>query len=171
MGIYSQYDEEILFASIRKGDKEAFAELFDRYWGKAFSIAYQKLNDQEATEEIVQELFIALWNKRESLSINNFSAYLYTCIKNKCLNYIESKIIEKKHWDYYRQFIPQADYETEKMVSYDTLLEAIHTSMESLPKKQDACFSLTGWKAALSRKLPMYSTYRKKQLNTTWPAP
>lgn len=142
MRTYSQYDEEILFASIRKGDKAAFAELFNRYWSKAFSMAYQKLNDQDATEEIVQELFISLWNRRESLSIHNFSAYLYTSIKNKCLNYIESKIIERKHWAYYKQFIPQADHETEKMVSYDVLLEAINTSMESLPKKTRRVFQL-----------------------------
>lgn len=142
MGTYSRHDEEFLFASIRKGDKQAFAELFDRFWSKAFFIAYRKLNDQEATQEVVQEVFITLWNKRESLSIQNFSSYLYACVKNKCLNYIESKIIEKKHWDYYKQFIPKSDFETEKMVSYDTLLEAINTSMESLPKKTRRVFQL-----------------------------
>ncbi|HEY8513326.1 MAG TPA: RNA polymerase sigma-70 factor [Cyclobacteriaceae bacterium] len=142
MGLHSRHDEEFLFASIRKGDKEAFAELFNRYWNTAFFIAYQKLRDQGAAEEVVQDLFISLWNKRESLAIHNFSSYLYACVKNKCLNYIESKIIEKKHWDYYKQFIPQADYETEKMVSYNTLLEAINTSMESLPKKTRRVFQL-----------------------------
>lgn len=142
MGLHSRHDEEFLFASIRKGDKEAFAELFNRYWNTAFFIAYQKLRDQGAAEKVVQDLFISLWNKRESLAIHNFSSYLYACVKNKCLNYIESKIIEKKHWDYYKQFIPQADYETEKMVSYNTLLEAINTSMESLPKKTRRVFQL-----------------------------
>jgi RNA polymerase sigma-70 factor (ECF subfamily) len=142
LGTYGRHDEDFLFASIRKGDEEAFAELFNRYWTKAFFMAYQKLNDQEAAEEIVQEVFITLWDKRESLSIQNFSAYLYTCIRNKCLNYIEAKIIERKHWEFYRQFIHQSDHETEKMVSYDTLLEAIHTSMESLPKKTRRVFQL-----------------------------
>lgn len=142
MANYSGYDEESLLTFIRKGDKEAFAALFDRYWGKAFQMAYQKLNSRQATEEIVQELFIALWNKHSSLSIHNFSSYLYTCIKNKCLNYIESRIIERRHWDYYRQFIPRSDYSTEKMVSYDVLLEAINTGMEGLPKKTRRVFQL-----------------------------
>lgn len=142
MGTYSGYDEDSLFTFIRKGDKEAFAEFFDRYWSKAFQIAYQKLNNRQATEEIVQELFIALWNKRNSLSIHNFSSYLYTCIKNKCLNYIESKIIERRHWDYYKQFIPRSDHSTDKMVSYDALLEAINTGMEGLPKKTKRVFQL-----------------------------
>ena len=142
MATYRGHNEESLFALIREGDKEAFAELFNRYWRKAFLIAYQKLNDRQATDEIVQELFITLWNKRSSLTIHNFSSYLYASIKNKCLNYIESKIIERKHWEHYRQFIPKSDPVTEKMVSYETLLEAINTSMESLPKKTRRVFQL-----------------------------
>lgn len=139
---YSHYTEENLFELIRKDDKKAFAELFNRYWRKAFNIGWSKLHDREATEEVVQELFILLWEKRASLSVHNFSSFLYTCVKNKCLNYIESLLIRKKHWEHYRTFIPETENATDKKVAYNELLEAIHVGLEDLPQKTKVVFQL-----------------------------
>ena len=140
---YIRYSEEELFHSIRKDDTKAFAELFNRYWSKAFATGFSKTHNREATEEIVQEIFIILWDKRTSLSFQNFSAYLYTCVKNKCLNYIESRITEKKHWDIYKRFIGDTDYATEKKVAYNELWDAILSGMERLPIKTRMVFQLS----------------------------
>lgn len=139
---FTQYSDEELFARIRKDDKSAFAELFNRYWQTAFTTAFSKTHDRQATEEIAQEIFILLWRKRLSLTFHNFPAFLYTCVKNKCLNYIEARLIEKKHWDYYKSFLRNADDATENVVAYEELLEAINTGMESLPQKTRKVFQL-----------------------------
>lgn len=132
----------MLFEAIRNEDKRAFAELFDRYWRKAFTIGFSKIHDRDVAEEIVQETFIGLWNKRFVLSFHNFEAYLYTCVKNKCLNYIEAKVIEKKHWDYYKTFLPATDESTERKIAFNDLTTAINSGMARLPHKTRKVFQL-----------------------------
>ena len=142
MSKYTAFTEEELFGLIRRHNKTAFAELFNRYWRKAYLIAYSKIHEREATEEIVQELFILLWDKRESLSIHNFRSYLYTSVKNKCLNYIESQIVQKKHWDHYKTFLPKTADAADNHVEYNDLMDAIRVGMQNLPQKTQKVFRL-----------------------------
>jgi len=123
-------------------DEKAFAELFKRFWRKAHAMANAKVHSKEVAEEIVQDLFITLWNRRTSLHINNFSSYLYTTIKNKSLNYIEACLVREKYWNYYKKFVPNFDESTEKTVAYDELVEAIENEMNHLPEKSKKVFRL-----------------------------
>ena len=142
MSFYSNYTEEKLLEAIRLDDEKAFAELFNRHWHKAHVLAYSKVHSKEVTEEIVQDLFMTLWDKRATLSIHNVSSYIYASVKNKALNYIESCIVRKKYWDYYKAFVPQVEDSTEKIVNYNELLEALEHGMEHLPKKTKKIFQL-----------------------------
>lgn len=128
--------------AIRQDDEKAFAELFNRHWRKAHMMAYSKVHNKHVTEEIVQDLFITLWDKRASLSIQNISSYFYTSIKNKSLNYIESCVVRKKYWEHYKTFAPQSEESTDNIIEYNELLEAIEQGMEHLPKKTKRIFQL-----------------------------
>lgn len=143
MSDYVNDSDEKLLDAIRLDDEKAFAELFNRHWLKAHILAYSKIHNKEVTEEIVQDLFMTLWDKRATLFINNISAYIYTSVKHKALNYIESRIVRKKYWDYYKVFVPQAEDSTEKIVNYNELLDAIERGMEYLPKKTKTIFKLS----------------------------
>jgi RNA polymerase sigma-70 factor (family 1) len=142
LSLYTNYSEEKLLEAIRQSDEKAFAELFNRYWRKAHVIAYSKVHNKQVTEEIVQDLFMTLWDKRATLAIQNINSYICTSIKNKALNYIESCIVKQKYWEYYKAFVPQAESSTEKMVEYNELMEAIEIGMEHLPKKTKRIFQL-----------------------------
>ncbi len=143
LSFYCNYSEEKLLEAIRQDDEKAFAELFNRYWHKAHVMAYSKVRHKQVTEEIVQDLFMTLWDKRASLSIHNISSYIFTSIKNKSLNYIESCIVRKKYWEYYKAFVPQTEESTDKIVEYNELMEAIEQGMEHLPKKTKRIFQLS----------------------------
>jgi RNA polymerase sigma-70 factor (ECF subfamily) len=100
------------------------------------------VRSHEAAEEMVQNLFLALWDKRATLSITNFSSYFYTAVKNRALNVIESLIVKKKYWDYYKNFIPREENVTERAVEYAELLEAIEKGIAFLPEKPKMIFTL-----------------------------
>ncbi len=68
-------DQE-LWQNIRAGDHRSFTLFYDRYWLRMYKAALYYLKDKDASEEIVQEVFVLIWNKRETLGINNFSSYL-----------------------------------------------------------------------------------------------
>lgn len=136
-----QLDEEILKA-IRQDDKMAFNELYNRYWKKVYLHACSKIRSKEASEEIVEDFFINLWQKRHTLAINNFSAYIYASIKNRCLNYLQQKTIENKHWEYYKQFVPEFDDTTSNSVAFNNLMESIYDGMTQLPEKSKRVFEM-----------------------------
>lgn len=76
----AQTDVELI-ASLREDDSQAFAEIYQRYWQKLLAIAYHHSKDKIIAEEIVQEVFIGLWNRRNELHIDKLSAYLATAVK------------------------------------------------------------------------------------------
>ena len=142
MSSHTNHTDEQLLNAIQLDDEKAFSELFKRYWRNAHGIANAKVHSKEVAEEIVQDLFITLWDKRATLHIHNFSSYLYTTVKNKSLNYIEACIVREKYWDYYKAFVPQYDESTEKTVAYDELVEVIENEVNHLPEKSKKVFRL-----------------------------
>lgn len=142
MPITPIYTDHELLEAIRHDDEKAFSELFKRYWRKVHAVAYSRVRSKEVTEEIVQDIFTSLWDKRASLSINHLPSYLFTSVKYKALNYIESRLVYEKYWDYYKHYVPQQEDATESIVEYDELMEAIEEGMEHLPEKSKKVFRL-----------------------------
>jgi RNA polymerase sigma-70 factor (family 1) len=140
-------DQELLEA-IRFNDENAFSELFRRYWRKVHAMAYSRVRSKEVTEEIVQDLFTALWDKRATNSINHLPSYLFQAVKFKAINYIESRLVHEKYWDYYKNFVPHREDSTEIVVHYNILMEAVEQGMKALPEKSKKVFKLSrleGW--------------------------
>ncbi len=142
MNLYQNDSDQHLWESIRQGDEKAFSELFSRYWDIAHRIAYSKVRSLETTQEIVQELFITLWDKRETLVVHNMPAFIATCIKNKAIKYIESQLVKEKYWAYYKTYIPQTECVTESELDFNELKEAMEASVEQLPAKSKKVFQL-----------------------------
>ncbi|PST81634.1 RNA polymerase subunit sigma-24 [Pedobacter yulinensis] len=74
-----------LFQLIGQGDEQAFATLYDRYWESLFSQACKRLNDPEKSRDLVQNVFMDIWNRRGTLRVDQPEAYLRTAIKFQVL--------------------------------------------------------------------------------------
>ena len=61
---------------LHAGDEAAFTQIYNRYWDKLYYIAYRLLKETNAAEEIVQDVFLALWKNKESLTIHSIDHYL-----------------------------------------------------------------------------------------------
>lgn len=144
----SRHTDQELLEAMQLDDKKAFAELFDRYWNKVHAMAYARVRSKVITEEIVQELFISLWARRSSHSINNLGAYLFNAVRFKALKHIQSKLIQERYWDYYRNFIPSTGDLTDIAVEYEDLKAALEEGMKQLPEKSQKVFHMhrmEGW--------------------------
>jgi len=87
-----------LFSQIRKGDKIAFEKIFRSYYSFLCSYANKYLKDTDVAEEIVQELFFQIWQKKDSLQITtSVKSYLFRSVHNSCINHIRQKTIHRKH--------------------------------------------------------------------------
>ncbi|MBC7616779.1 MAG: sigma-70 family RNA polymerase sigma factor [Pedobacter sp.] len=90
-------DQDLLM-DIQKGESAAFDLLFDRYWDKLYKTAFARLNSSDDAKDLVQELLISLWNKRETLVINTtLENYLFGALKFRVVSYFRSlKINEQR---------------------------------------------------------------------------
>jgi RNA polymerase sigma-70 factor (family 1) len=140
---HANYNEKKLLTRLREGHVEAFEEIFKRYWHRLYVVAKAKLQSHDEAEEVVQQIFSVLWERREILFINNLAHYLNTAVKHRILNIIRSKITEQKYWEYYRTFIPKGELHTEKAVDFSALNEAVEEAVKQLPEKSREVFKLS----------------------------
>jgi RNA polymerase sigma-70 factor (ECF subfamily) len=90
-------DEKSLFAAIAKGEEAAFTELFKRYDKRIYYFTLKMIKTEDLAEEITQDVFIKLWEKRETLvSVLNPEAYILTIAANHTMNQIQKHLSEKK---------------------------------------------------------------------------
>lgn len=84
--------EHLLWTQITEGDATSFNQLFEQYWEPLFQYAWKITAHRQDAEELVQNLFIHLWQKHTTLPlVDSVSAYLFTALKNRLLNHLARK--------------------------------------------------------------------------------
>jgi RNA polymerase sigma-70 factor (ECF subfamily) len=98
----SSYNDEQLFLLLQAGSEEAFNSLFERYRKRLFLEAFTRLQNEEESNDIVQEVFMWLWNKRGTLDIGNcLKPYLVRVVRNKVVDYIRKTNTARNHRQHY----------------------------------------------------------------------
>ncbi|MBS0029969.1 RNA polymerase sigma factor [Chitinophaga sp. 22321] len=86
--MYSDYTDEQLCQLLVQGDEGAFNEIYNKYWKRLLFIAHKRLRDTEAAREIIQQVFLNLWNKRERLAIASLPQYLAAMTRHAVYRYL-----------------------------------------------------------------------------------
>jgi RNA polymerase sigma-70 factor (family 1) len=81
LSAYSTYSDEQLLLHLSHNDRRAFEAIYHRYWKKLFTVAAYKLHSKQDAEDIVHEIFLTIWTRREQLNIRSLEAYLTTALK------------------------------------------------------------------------------------------
>ncbi|CAL1519106.1 RNA polymerase sigma-70 factor [Chitinophaga sp. MM2321] len=89
-------DELELLQQLIAGDAESFRKIYEYYQGKVFLFALRLTKSKSEAEEIVQEVFVRLWENREKVKIEkNFNAYMLTITKNLILDRLKKAAFDK----------------------------------------------------------------------------
>lgn len=138
------FTEDIeLFKKLKEGDGPAFKVLFQKYYSVLCHFAFQFLHDSEMAEETVQELFVHLWEKRESLNIEtSVKHYLFRSIRNQCLNQLQHLKIRKQYADKVMESSHQ-EIDPEQYFMEVDLMKRIEKCIQSLPPKRQEIFRLS----------------------------
>ena len=70
--------------------ERSFKGIFEEYYPSLYHYANRLVNDDQMADDITQEVFVDVWNKREEITLYSTAGYLYTSIRFKCLNYLRS---------------------------------------------------------------------------------
>jgi len=126
-----------------KGDIKAFEKIYLFYSPKIIGFAIKKLRSKEIAEEIVQDVFIKLWIKRDLLQINNLEKYLYTTVKNAILDYYGALKVENKYLKFKKNSVSAHINFTEQAVIHHELTTVLEKSMLRLPEKSRKVFKMS----------------------------
>src|ERR1700744_4970625 len=88
--------QEVIYR-FREGDEQAFGVIFNTYWKRLFAAAYRRLGDEQLAEDITQEVFMKLWDRKEALRLSgeNLEFYLLKSVKNRVINHFSSSKVKK----------------------------------------------------------------------------
>jgi RNA polymerase sigma-70 factor (ECF subfamily) len=128
-----------------EGDEDAFKYFFDTYYDDLCNFVNSYLRDQTLSEDIVQSIFIYLWEKKDSLPFNcSIKSYLYTASKNKSLNYIRN---QKNKNRIIEELIPQAELffseDADQFLEFEELKKIICDAVEGLPTQCKTIYQLS----------------------------
>lgn len=137
-------DEHAILKAVAEGDVNAFSSLFYAHHQQLGAYVFSITKSNEITEEIIQDVFLKLWQTREKLkSINNIKLYLYTITKNQTLNAIRKLANEKKRWQQFEHDVLHTESEFVTTVPEDNELEKVFEyAVSSLPPQQQKVFLL-----------------------------
>lgn len=134
--------DAVLLERLGTGDQNAFQEIYQRYWYKLFQVARRKVLFDEDAEEIVQDIFVDLWERREQLLINDLSKFLFKAVKYQLLDYLKAQIVRRSYQNSKQLFNQDTDTQTEEQLALKDLNEAILTGIDQLPSKTQEIFRL-----------------------------
>ncbi len=138
----SETPDKVRFDKMKQGQKEAFEKLFRAYYGPLCIFSSRILEDEIAAEEIVQDFFVKLWEKRRTIQIETSAKnYFFRSVKNLCLNHIKHEQIKLQHA---RKVISDAESNNygDQFLEID-LKKDIQESIASLPEKRREIFRLS----------------------------
>ena len=135
-------DDKILLHRFLQGDEQAFIETYDRYWYKLFLSSYRRTRNKAVAEEIVQNLFLKLWEKRGTLAIGQLENYLFSSIRNATIDFLNKQMVADKYLEYQKVHTSLEGNTTEEMVGLDNLEEEIEKGLQALSGKSEKVFRL-----------------------------
>ncbi|MEH3112833.1 RNA polymerase sigma factor [Pedobacter terrae] len=77
-----------LFDLLKQGDEVAFGKIYTLYWAELYNAAYKRLPEKEKCQDIIQNIFTDLWNRKAELDLENPLAYLHTAVRFQVLKHI-----------------------------------------------------------------------------------
>ncbi len=129
------------FSRIAAGDRDAFEQVFRTHYRPLCAFALQYVKDGDRAQDLVQDLFVRLWQERERLQVaTSIKSYLFAAVRNRCLNALAATgrlhpLDEEMHDR------PQEDDRTE--TEHAERAARVQAAIEALPEERRKVFRLS----------------------------
>lgn len=129
---------------MRHDDGDAFHEIYERYWLRLYTSAFKRVRSKEDAKDLVQDLFVSLWTKRHTMVIStSLSSYLFTAVKYKVINHIESNIVKGTYLKSLEIAASRYDNSTSETIINQDLEQFAHLAISKLSPKMRQVFELS----------------------------
>lgn len=133
-----------IISQISVGNEKVFEQLFKNHYASLCGYAVKYVWDLDQAEEIVQDLFYNLWDKKSTLTINtSIEAYLFRAVRNACLNYLKHQKVKRQHASDVIHSQSSEGKGNENPVETLELQDKIDKAIDSLPPERQKIFKLS----------------------------
>ena len=122
-------------------DLKAFEEIYQKYASRMLTYALQILKEKEVCEDIIQNIFIDFWSKRETNTVENLEGYLFRAVKFQIFKYFRDTKFSNE--DLTRLNLVEVSVSASKVLEYQDLELAIKNSVDQLPSRCKEIFELS----------------------------
>jgi len=153
-------EEKKIWAGIRAGERKALNELFRRYYDHLFNYSIRIIDDEQAVKDAIQELFIRLWERRESLGdAKSIEAYLLSSVRRILLRTKESSQKKAEYNRAYIEELPLVTFAMEEVLIQNELhqqqKESLQIAIQSLNNRQKEALFLRYYHGLTSSEISM----------------
>lgn len=142
MHSYKSLSDQTLLELLRENDALACSELYERYANLVLDNVYSRTHSADVAQEVLQNIFTDLWERRRSLEIATFSHYIVVSVKYQVIAHIRREIAFRKHSDVYKTFVRVSEEGTLNDVRFNDLEQALRNGVQRLPEKTQLVFRL-----------------------------
>ena len=143
--------DELLVNLLREDNELALGEIFNRYWEKLFKSADKVLLDEEMAKDIVQEVFVKIWERRYTIQVRNLNAYLTQAVKYQVASYLRKGKFTEKHKEILESIAD--DTSTEQIIEIKELKDAITKSLNQIPNRCREIFLLSRYEQLSNKEI------------------
>jgi len=138
------YTDQLLLQRLAEGDKQAFQQLFDRYWDQLYGAGLRLTKSPEQARDLAQDIFLKLWDNRERLSgVKNLPSYLYTIIRNLVHDQIRTRVFRESNREFLISYFSYQDCSPQEMLEKKQLGEILNQAVARLSPKLREVFILS----------------------------
>lgn len=139
-----QHHERVLLEQVRLGDEEAFGQLFDRYYTVMASYINKFVKDEQASQDLAQDVFVRLWKNRAKLDSGRPPrGLLMTIAKRLALNELRKVAYDRKARIHFWQKIQLAKNVVDDQLHFTESMHLAQRAIDALPKRQQEVFQLS----------------------------
>jgi len=141
---YKSHSDLELLQLLKKDDHDAYAQIYDRFNGLMYIYACKIVKDFDEAEDIVQEVFISLWDKRNTLVLkSSLSSYLYSAVRYKFINLLDHKKVRTDYSTSLQSFLDEGEYLTDDYIREKEFKQLIEKEIALLPEKMREIFVMS----------------------------
>jgi len=130
--------------SIASGNEAAFRTFFDYYWDNIYSVALAFTKSESLSEEIVQEVFVKVWLKKEQLTaVNDIEAWTFIIARNHILNVLQKKVKEEAFLKNLEGYFSVINGSPEDLLFKKEAEEMVNSAVTQLPSQQQLIYRLS----------------------------
>ncbi len=143
MAVYSSFTDQQLIALLKEGDQSAFEELYKSYPARILKRLIRLVKDEEIAKEMLQDIFLKVWEKREHLDPEkSFRSYLFRIAENLVTDFFRKAAHDRKMLEHLIQVSTELYNTTEETLNLVESNAALKEAIDALPEQRRKIFIL-----------------------------